>query len=206
MNHITAKDAGLLACRTCDLVMAIPDGNGEHHCPRCGSEVSSRLPNSMKRTWALLIAALILYVPANTFPIMSVVWLGQGEPSTIMQGAVQLIDEGMWPLALIVFVASIFVPVLKLVVLSWLLLSIRRKSHWRMVDRTRMYRLTEFVGRWSMVDIFVIAVLSALVQFGNLAMIKPGIGSLSFAAVVILTMFAAHTFDPRLIWDNANNE
>ncbi|MGV6818705.1 MAG: paraquat-inducible protein A [Thiotrichales bacterium] len=206
MTRLTAQNAGLLACRTCDLLMKKPD-HGEHcQCPRCGSPVTSRLPNSLNRTWALLIAALILYIPANTFPVMTVVWLGQGEPSTILQGVIHLIYEGMWPLALIVFVASIFVPVLKLIVLSWLLISIHLKSSWRSVDRTRLYRLTEFVGRWSMVDIFVIAVLSALVQFGSLANIEPGIGSLSFAAVVVLTMFAAHTFDPRLIWDNATHE
>lgn len=206
MSSTTAREAGLIACRTCDLVMSYSTSSGKHHCPRCGSQVSSRLPNSIGRTWALLIAAVILYIPANTMPVMTVVWLGQGEPSTIMEGVIHLIYEGMWPLALIVFVASIFVPVLKLVVLSWLLVSIRFRSHWRTIDRTRVFRLTEFVGRWSMVDIFVIAVLSALVQFGNLAMIEPGIGSLSFAAVVVLTMFAAHTFDPRLIWDNAQDD
>lgn len=144
---------------------------------------------------------MILYIPANIYPIMSVVWLGQGEPSTIVEGVLQLVDEGMWPLAMIVFTASIFIPLLKMIVLALLLLSVQKKSVWRMRDRTRLYRITEFVGRWSMVDVFVIGILAALVQFGSLATIEPGIGSLSFAAVVVLTMVAAHSFDPRLIWD-----
>jgi paraquat-inducible protein A len=148
---------------------------------------------------------MLLYVPANLFPIMSVVWLGQGEPATIIEGVQQLIAEGMWPLALIVFVASVFIPLLKMLVLALLLMSVQLGSTWRMRDRTRLYRITEFVGRWSMVDIFVIGILAALVQFGTLATIEPGIGSLSFAAVVVLTMFAAHSFDPRLIWDALND-
>jgi paraquat-inducible protein A len=122
-----------------------------------------------------------------------------------MQGVLHLLEGGMWPLALIVFVASIVVPVLKLVVLSGLLISIRLRSQWNPVERTRLYRIMEFIGRWSMVDIFVIAILIALVQFGNTASIYPGLGALSFAAVVVLTMFAAHTFDPRLIWDNIHH-
>ncbi len=170
-------------------------------CSRCGARLTFRLPNSVGRTWALLIAAAILYVPANTLPVMSVVMLGRGEPDTILSGVMHLIEADLWPLALIVFIASIFVPLLKLAVLTWLVLSVQLGSRWRPLDRTRLFRITEFVGRWSMVDIFVIAILAALVQFGNLANIAAGPGSLSFAAVVVLTMFAASSFDPRLIWD-----
>lgn len=202
MRELTASRAGLIACHICDALSRKPSGRlGRITCPRCGAAIHSRIPNSIARTWSLLIAAMILYIPANIYPIMSVVWLGQGEPSTIIEGVVQLIDEGMWPLAMIVFIASIFIPLLKMLVLALLLISVQKKSVWRMRDRTRLYRITEFVGRWSMVDVFVIGILAALVQFGSLATIQPGIGSLSFAAVVVLTMVAAHSFDPRLIWD-----
>ncbi len=197
----TARQFGLAVCELCGQVSRLPAAPGRPRCPRCDSPLHLRRPNSVARTWALLIAALIFYIPANTLPVMNVTLLGQGEPSTILAGVQHLIAGGMWPLALIVFVASIFVPVLKLVVLAFLLVSVQRRSRWRPVDRTRLYRLTEFVGRWSMVDIFVIAILVALVQFGPLANVQAGAGSLSFAAVVVLTMFAANSFDPRLIWD-----
>lgn len=198
----TARSEGLVACDFCNTLSALPATNGAQlRCPRCGAPIHQRIPRSIEKTWALLIAALILYIPANLLPVMTVVYFGKGDPSTIMQGVIHLIEGGMWPLALVIFVASIFVPVLKLLVLSLLLISIHVKSHWRAVDRTRLYRLTEFVGRWSMVDIFVIAILAALVQFGTLASIQPGAGAVAFGGVVVLTMLAAHSFDPRLIWD-----
>ena len=206
MRPLTAARAGLISCHVCHALSRRPQTSAvKLLCPRCGARIHQRIPNSLAETWSYLIAAIVLYFPANFYPIMSVVWLGQGEPATILEGVVQLIEEGMWPLALIVFVASIFIPLLKMVVLAFLLISVQRRSRWRMVDRTRLYRMTEFVGRWSMVDIFVIGILAALVQFGSLASIEPGIGSLSFAAVVVLTMFAAHRFDPRLIWDACND-
>lgn len=203
-SGLTAADAGLVSCESCHQLVRMDDArkNAHVHCPRCGATLHSRRTASLQRTLALVIAASLLYIPANLLPVMSVVMLGQGEPSTILSGVQQLIAAGMWPLALIVFVASIFVPILKIVILSLLLWTTWRRSLWRPVDRTRLYRITEFVGRWSMVDIYVIAILAALVQFGNLATIQPGPGSLSFAAVVVLTMFAANTFDPRLIWDS----
>ncbi|MCB1756657.1 MAG: paraquat-inducible protein A [Gammaproteobacteria bacterium] len=202
---ITAKNAGLIACRFCHTLTKVPPGNNPEAaplvCPVCGSALHSRIPHSIEKTIALLLASVILYIPANTLPVMSMVYLGQNEASTIMSGVIDLAEEGLWPLAVIVFVASIFVPVMKLLTLTTLLLSVTFKSRWRPLDRTRIYRVTELVGRWSMVDIYVIALLVALVQFGNIATVHAGVGSLSFAAVVILTMFAAHTFDPRLIWD-----
>lgn len=209
MTGKTARQAGLIACHFCDTLTQLPESftdfdeeiNVELHCPCCKSQIHSRTPNSLSTTWALLIAAIILYIPANTLPIMTVVLWGDGQPDTIMSGVVHLMDGGMWPLALLIFIASIFIPILKLLILTGLMLSIYFKSHWKPRDRTMLYRVTEFVGRWSMVDIFVIGILVSLVQFGNTASVSPGIGSLSFAAVVILTMFAAHTFDPRLIWD-----
>lgn len=205
----TARQAGLIACHFCHTLSKAPANikkgrfwqKQEIRCPCCQSVLHSRIPNSLSRTWALTIAALILYIPANTLPIMTVVYWGDGKPDTILSGVVQLLNEGMWPLALLIFIASIFIPILKLMTLIALLLSVQFKLKWRPKDRTTLYRITEFVGRWSMVDIFVIALLVALVQFGNTASVTPGIASLSFAAVIILTMFAAHIFDPRLIWD-----
>lgn len=164
-----------------------------------------RKPNSIARTWALLIAAAILYIPANVFPVMTVTYVGKSQSDTILSGVTHLIESGMWPLAAILFFASVTVPVLKLVVLSYLLLSVHYKSLWRPQDRTRLYRLTEIVGRWSMVDIFVVAILVALVRIGNFATIEPGIGAMAFGAVVVLTMFAAMTFDPRIIWDRVES-
>jgi len=204
----TARQAGLISCHFCHTLSKLPDGvklsNIDRislHCPCCQSNIHSRNPNSLTKTWALLIAASILYIPANTLDTMTVVYLGDGQADTILSGVMQLLSHGMWPLALLIFTASIFIPVLKLLTLLGLLLSIHFKLHWRPKDRTLLYRIIEFVGRWSMVDIFVIALLVTLVQFGNTASVTPDLGALSFAAVVILTMFAAHSFDQRLIWD-----
>lgn len=200
----TARKAGLISCHFCHNLNNIPetdDKSQEMHCYVCGSVIHSRIPNSLEKTWALVIAAIILYIPANTQAIMTVQLWGDGRPDTIMSGVMSLLHSGMWPLALLIFLASIFVPIAKLLVLIYLLLSIHFRSKWRPKERTQLYRITEFIGRWSMIDIFVIGILVALVQFGNTASVTPGIGALSFAAVVICTMVAAHSFDPRLIWD-----
>jgi len=156
----------------------------------------------MSRSWAFLIAAVMLYLPANLLPIMHMTSLGQRRSDTILSGAEYLLAHGMWPLALIVFVASIVVPLVKMVILAYLLLSVQ--LHWaaRPLDRMRLYRFTEFVGRWSMVDVFVVTVLVALVHLGSLAEVRAGAGAVFFGGVVVLTMLAAKTFDPRLIWDN----
>jgi paraquat-inducible protein A len=203
---LTARQQGLVSCHFCHTLSRLPErvddvDHMELRCPCCQSIIHSRIPGSLNKTWALLIAAIILYFPANTLPIMTVILWGNGQPDTIMSGVIHLFDGGMWPLALLIFVASIFIPVLKLIILTGLMISVHLKSSWKPRDRTVLYRITEFVGRWSMVDVFVICILVTLVQFGNTANVSPGIGALSFAAVVILTMFAAHTFDPRLIWD-----
>jgi len=144
---------------------------------------------------------MMLFIPANTFPIMTVVIFGQGEPNTILAGVIHLIDAGMWPLGLIVFFASIMVPLIKFAAILFLLLSVRRNSSWRPEDRTLLYRVTEAIGPWSMVDIFVIGLLTSLVNFGALANIQPDIAVSFFAGTVVVTMFAAQSFDPRLIWD-----
>ncbi len=200
----------LVGCHTCQLVCRLdnPDDHGEAKCPRCGSVLHRRKPDSLNRAWALLITAALLYLPANVFPVMTFEALGSGEPSTIIGGVKELIAANMWPLALIVFVASILVPCLKLVSMCYLLISVPSRSHWRLRDRTLIYRLNEAVGRWSMVDVFVISVLAALVQLGSIARIVPGVGIIAFGTVVVLTMFTALAFDPRLMWDaaGANND
>jgi paraquat-inducible protein A len=181
-------------------------GRGRLRCPRCNAVLHRRIPRSLSRSWAFLIAAAMLYIPANVLPIMQVTSLGRTQADTIISGVDYLLVHGMWPLALIVFVASILVPVLKIAILGYLLASVQLRSARRPVDRTRLYRFTEFVGRWSMVDVFVVTVLVALVHLGQLARVEAGPGAPFFAAVVVLTMFAAKTFDPRLIWDNVRDE
>jgi paraquat-inducible protein A len=194
-----------VGCDVCELVVpeqaALRDQKGRLRCPRCTDVLHRRKPQSLQRTWALVIAASLFYVPANLFPVMAVTSLGQTQADTIFSGVVFLLQHGMWPLAAIVFIASIFVPLLKLVILIFLLISVQRRSHWRPRDRTRLYRVTEAIGRWSMVDVYVVTILVALVRLGNLASIEAQAGAVFFCAVVILTMFAAMSFDPRLIWD-----
>ena len=200
----TAHEVGLLGCHVCNALTPMDAATHGAACHRCGVGLHEhRKANSLKRTWALVFAAAIMVVPANLYPVMTVIQLGRGEPSTIMSGVVALIDGGMWGLAMIVFVASIVVPLAKLSMLVYLLISVQRRSAWRPADRTRLYRVTEVVGAWSMVDIFLVGILSALVNLDALATIDPGIGASYFGAVVVLTMFAAQSFDPRLIWDHA---
>ncbi len=207
-SSITAAQASLMSCHACHQLSRMPAGfaNGEAICPRCEAHIHLRKPNSISRTWALLIAAYILYIPANLLPVMTVISFGKGNPDTILSGVKELIHAGMLPIALVVFFASITVPVLKLLTLTYLLLSVQYKSRWRPRERTFLYRITEVVGRWSMIDIFMISILIALVKLEAVATIEPGMGAISFAAVVILTMFAAIGFDPRLIWDKMEKQ
>ncbi|MGE4048882.1 MAG: paraquat-inducible protein A, partial [Acetobacteraceae bacterium] len=190
-----------IGCETCGLV-SIPLG---HHarCPRCDSALHRRKPNSISRTWALVIAAAVLYIPANYYPVLTVMQLGAGTPSTILGGVEELISSRMYPLAALVFFASIAVPMLKLVGLSIMLITAQTGSVYHLRKRVRLYQVVCWVGRWSMIDIFMEALLGALVRFGTVITIEPGIGAVAFCAVVILTMFAAETFDPRLMWDAA---
>jgi len=204
----TAIDRGLARCHDCGWLEPLPDHEPmvHAHCPRCRAPMHLRKPDSLSRTWALILAAGLLYIPANVLPIMTVVQFGQGDPHTILGGVQELVHGGQWPLAALVFFASIVVPVLKLVGLSFLAISVQWDSKWRARDRTRLYRIVESVGRWSMIDIFVISILVALVQLGAVATIQPGAGASFFAAVVVVTMIAAEGFDQRLIWDVARTK
>lgn len=193
--------AGAVGCETCGFVSA-PSPH-DTHCPRCGSALHARRPNSIQRTWALIIAAAILYIPANYYPVLSIVQLGAGQPSTILGGVEELVRARQYPLAALVFFASIAVPMLKLVGLSTMLVATQAGRAGWLRDRTRLYHIVRFIGRWSMIDIFMESLLGALVAFGAVITIQPGMGALAFCAVVILTMFAAETFEPRLMWDTA---
>jgi paraquat-inducible protein A len=193
--------ARAIACEACELVDA---GTGEHrHCARCGSALHPRKPDAIARTWALVIAAAVLYVPANYYPVLTVMQLGAGAPSTILGGVEELISSRMYPLAALVFFASIAVPMLKIFGLGLMLVSTQFGRPGWLTDRTRLYHVVRWIGRWSMIDIFMEALLGALVKFGSVITIEPGVGALAFCGVVILTMLAAETFDPRLMWDAA---
>ncbi len=200
---LTAKAAGLLACHGCQLLSASPAGAAAAvlQCPRCGAALHWRKPESLARTWALLLASAVLYIPANLLPITRGVALGKVQEDTILSGVLYFIKTGAWPIALVIFTASILVPLCKLLILAYLLVSVRRGWVSRRLDRTRLYRLTELVGRWSMVDVFVVTILVALVKLGAFVTMEARSGVVYFAAVVVLTMFAAESFDPRLIWD-----
>lgn len=199
---VTAQELGLAACHCCGLVSRAPDpAAGRSLCPRCETPLHARKPHSIARTWALLLAAGILYIPANLLPIMESGSLFGSQRDTIMSGVVFLATSGSWYLAALVFFASIVVPSAKLLALAFLLLSVQRSVAGSARSRTRMYRVLEFFGRWSMLDIYVVTLLAALVQIESIATIRPGPGALFFGIVVVLTMLAAMSFDPRLIWD-----
>jgi len=207
-HPLTAKATSLVSCTVCHLLIRAHDGTTDviGKCPRCGATLRSRKPNSIARTLALIIAAFFFYIPANLIPITKVTSLGAVQTDTIMSGVIYFIASGMWPIALIIFVASIFVPLAKLLILTFLVLSVQHRSNWRPKDRTRLYRFTEAIGRWSMVDIFAVTILVALVHLGAIANIEAQNGVLFFAAVVVITMLAAMSFDPRLIWDTKEPE
>jgi paraquat-inducible protein A len=198
----TAQKQGLIRCHECGNLIK---SQVKILCPVCGHSVSARKPHSAQQTIALIISALCLYIPANIFPIMSVTQLGVAETHTIVGGIVALIQSNMIPIALLVLVASILVPLMKLLGLSLLLLCVHYQ--WQVNARlfTRLYRVIAFVGRWSMLDIFMISILVALVDLGGVAQVIAGPAATAFAAVVVLTMFAAKSFDPRLIWDHQVN-
>jgi paraquat-inducible protein A len=200
---VSATRVGLLSCTTCGLLSRPADSAKPGYCPRCGAMLVWRRQHSLQYTWALVIAAAICYIPANVLPVLSTTALGSTESDTIMGGVIFLYTSGSWPLALIVLVASVMIPLGKVLALGYLLVTVQRGSVENSHDRTRIYELVEFVGRWSMLDVFVDAFIVALVQLQPLMSVEPGLGVVFFMAVVVLTMLAAQSFDPRLIWDAA---
>ena len=197
MTADTARSRNMASCHLCWKVASAD----LHHCPRCGSAMHMRKSDSIQRTLALLITACILYIPANVYPIMYTDQLGSTEPSTIIGGVILLIKLGSVPVAAVIFLFSVMVPIGKLMAMFYLVWTVERHSRLDTRQRTLMYTITEFIGKWSMIDVFVVAILAALVHLGGLLVIRPGIAALSFAGVVIVTMIAAESFDSRLMWD-----
>ena len=197
----TAARVGFCICHDCGLLSKPLAHAHSASCPRCDATLHLRKPDSLKRTWAFIVAAMILYIPAVLLPVMVTSTLFGAQSDTILSGVVYLWTTGSWLLAAIVFIASVVVPMLKILSLTYLAWSTQLCSPLIPRQRTRIYRTVEFVGRWSMLDIYVITILVALVQFGSVATIEAGPGAIAFGAVVVLTMFAALSFDPRLIWD-----
>jgi paraquat-inducible protein A len=201
---LTAAQAGLISCETCRLLLRPADTAEPGYCPRCGAELMWRRHHSIQYTWALVVAAAICYIPANLLPMLTTTALGSADSDTIMGGVMLLYTTGSWPVALIVLIASVMVPLGKLVALTYLLITVQRGSLARGRERTRLHRMVEFIGRWSMLDVFVATFTVALVQLQPLMSVQPGPGVLFFAAVVVLTMVAAESFDPRHVWDSSS--
>jgi paraquat-inducible protein A len=204
----TAREMGLIGCPLCGMVCRVPPERNdpdaiEWRCPRCEQPLHARKPNSLARTWAFLITAVMVYVPANTLPIMNTRTLFDERQDTIISGVFALWAAGSWELAMVVFVASIVVPLVKIAALVVLLFSVHSRWPTGRRRRTRVFGIVEWIGQWSMLDVFVVVLMVALVQFSTLARIEPGPGAAAFGAVVVLTMLAAQSFDPRLIWDAA---
>ena len=200
---LQAQQLGMIGCHACGLVCKTPDRDlGGSHCPRCATRLQQRKPASLERTLALLLAGIIFYIPANLLPVMNTRMFGRGSDSTIMSGVVDFWNSGAWDIALIIFVASVVVPCTKFLVLGLLLVTVRWHNQWARRDRARLYRLVELIGYWSMLDVLVVALVAALVQFNALSSIEPRIGIFFFGIVVVLTMLSAMSFDPRLIWDD----
>ncbi len=208
MSKVSGKEVprglelGLVGCHVCEKVSHVSLGR----CPRCGSPLHLRKPDSIARTLALVVAAAIMYVPANLLPILSTRELGITTESTIVAGMVQFWSTGAYPIAIVIFTASIMIPLLKIVALLWLCAAAKGLVPHSARVLGKVYWITELLGRWSMVDIFVVAILVAMVQLGNYMVITPGPGALAFAGVVMLTMFAAMSFDPKLLWDQLERE
>jgi paraquat-inducible protein A len=196
-----ASQSGLLACHHCGTVWQ--GAQVGQACGRCGTHLHRRKTDSLRRTWALLIAAAILYLPANLLPVMVTRSIFGTQYDTIMSGIIYFWVTGAWGLAVIIFVASFLVPLFKLAVLALLAATAGRHSQWRREERAKLHRIVEFIGRWSMLDVFVVSLLTGLVQIHGFAEITAGLGIAAFAGVVVLTMLASLSFDPRLTWDDA---
>ncbi len=187
-----------ISCTVCDLIVPMA---GTTICPRCGATLELRKHRSTARTAALVLTGYLLYVPANTLPVLTTIRFGREEHNTILSGVIELARNDLWPLAVIVFIASIVLPLIKLFGLTWMLVAIQRRSRQGLGFRTRLYRLIDLVGRWSNIDVFAVSVLVAILQFGELTAVHAGNGLIAFAAVVVITMLATEVFDARLMWD-----
>ena len=197
---VTGPSLGLVVCTRCRNTLRAVDSPGLR-CPRCHAQVHVRKPHSLATTGSLVATAALLYIPANVLPVMHTHTFFSDDDDTIMSGVISLAHSGSWPVAVLVFFASIVVPLLKLIVLGELVVSVSRGSVRHPRQRSRLFRMVEFVGRWSMLDVFAVSLLVALVQVQSLATVTVRPGALAFAAVVVLTMLAAHSFDERLLWD-----
>lgn len=194
---ISARDAGLVACQRCGQVHPLQT----RYCTRCDGPLQSRDTESLQKVWAWLIAGMIAYIPANIYPMLLTSTLVERSESTIIGGVIELFDHGSWGIATIVFAASVLIPVGKFIAIMYLAISVQRQSAANRHERHKAYEVVEFIGRWSMIDVFVVAILSALVQLDTIATVNPGIAAVSFALSVIFTMLSAQAFDSRLIWD-----
>jgi paraquat-inducible protein A len=201
VNAAIGKGKETIACTVCDLIVI--DAADGTHCPRCAATLHMRKPDAMRRTTALVVTGFLLYVPANVIPVLTTVRLGRSDENTILSGVLELVHNDLWPLAIIVFSASIILPLLKLCGLTWMLIATRLRSRRLLVGRTRFYRMIDLVGRWSNIDVFAVSVLIAALRFGALTEVHAGNGLVAFAAVVIITMVATGVFDTRLMWDVA---
>lgn len=198
-----AAGTAAISCIACEL--AVPAAHAGDRCPRCDAVLHARKPRALHRTTALVIAGFVLLVPANLLPILTIEQLGVVDPNTILGGIRELIRADLWPLAVIVFAASIVVPLMKLFGLTWMLLLTHQRSSRYLVARTRLYRVIDLIGRWSNIDVFMLSILVALVQFGALSEVRAGFGAVAFAAAIIVTMIASRAFDSRLMWDAARH-
>jgi paraquat-inducible protein A len=198
----TAASRGLASCHLCLKLVS----SKLHYCPRCGAAIHLRKANSLQRTVALLVTASILYIPANVLPIMITDQLGQATESTILGGVVLLINLGSIPIAAVIFIASVMIPMAKLLMMFYLCWSVHHGPPRTIRQRTVLYRITEFIGKWSLIDVFVVAILVALIHLSNLLVIRPGAATIAFAGVVMISMLAAESFDPRMMWDQTETD
>ena len=196
-DWVKAAERGMAVCHTCEKVSHVAEGK----CPRCGSRLVLRRRDSIQWTLSLMLAAMVLYIPSHVLPVLTTMELGVVEHNTIIGGMMTFWQSGAYPIAIVIFTASILIPLLKLVALTWLCAAAVGWLHPSPVALSRVYWFTEWMGRWSMVDVFVVGILVAVGQLGNYMSVSPGPGALAFAGVVVLTMFAAMSFDPRLLWD-----
>lgn len=205
MTEYTATSAisqGLQGCPICTSVVSAD----ETHCGCCGATLHAGWEESIQRTWAWLITSAMLYFPANFLPITYTRYFGKETESTILGGVVTLWEHGDRPIAVVIFVASVLIPLGKMIVLGWMCLSVQLSSRFALTQKTKLYRITDFVGRWSMIDVFVVAILVALVQLGNIMTVRPGVAAIAFAGMVVTTMLASLAFDPRLLWTHTGRD